>query len=531
MFHVLVVEDEIRICKMIRLLIKWDELNLLSAGEAYDGFSAYKIIQETQPDIVITDIRLPGLNGIELIKKASEMEHSPHFVIISGHKEFEYAHSALKYNVEDYLIKPVNGDELNQTLQRTITKLLAERKSEASVADNAYVLNTGQYQQLLAHSLILDIYHSETWEDLKQNYSWNSQWLTVVIVRLFDNADYAGQNSLATRKTEDALREFFDLCSISSLENDIVCVVPHDLSNKAWQDHLDDLREQLFRQLYPFDLISFMIAVSSATDDPSSLKSAYRQAQYALGSVFIQKKNSIVFSDNLPAEICFLDCLKTPNAQQRLMRIVETQNLSDLDCFINEQILHAKEIRCYQLGLISFFSELFSSLLRYADAISLQTEPLMQQYNQTLRLLQQCSSEQRLITSAKSGMESFLQKLRIQCEQKENSVILTARSYVQKHYQKRITLEDVAGIVFLNPAYFSVLFKKETGMNFLDYITDVRMKNARRLLSTQKLNISEVADMVGYKDPKYFSKQFYKTYGIRPQDYKKLHAKGMISNE
>ncbi len=115
---VVVADDERRVCALIVALIDWDGLGLQNVGTAYDGLEAFEVIKREKPDLVITDIRMPGLDGLELISKAKALYPDLQFIIISGHKQFDYAQSAIKYGVGEYLLKPIKKQELNQTLQR-----------------------------------------------------------------------------------------------------------------------------------------------------------------------------------------------------------------------------------------------------------------------------------------------------------------------------------------------------------------------------------------------------------------------------
>lgn len=124
MLKAIIADDEQKICQLIQKLIKWDEIGIEIVGTANNGLDAFELIFKHQPDIVITDIRMPGLNGLELIKKVKEHHLSPSFIIISGYRHFEYAHNALKYGVEDYLLKPIKKDELVATLVKISEHIL-----------------------------------------------------------------------------------------------------------------------------------------------------------------------------------------------------------------------------------------------------------------------------------------------------------------------------------------------------------------------------------------------------------------------
>lgn len=156
--NVLVADDEERVCALICALIDWDALDLHLVGTAYDGIQALQLIKETQPDLVITDIRMPGLDGLQLISHAKELQPQLQFIIISGHKQFDYAQSAIKFGVGEYLLKPIKKAELNQTLQRmreSFDKHMQERTLQQQVKeDKAYVKRAG-FAGFLVHFLLM----------------------------------------------------------------------------------------------------------------------------------------------------------------------------------------------------------------------------------------------------------------------------------------------------------------------------------------------------------------------------------------
>ena len=200
MYKVIVVEDEVRVCNLIVKLIDWDGLGLELSGVAYDGISASELIEKLNPEVVITDIRLPGITGIDLIQKSFEenRENRPKFIIISGYKEFEYAQSALKYGAEDFLLKPVNRNELNNSLRKTIGKMEESDKRSQRLFEidekMDYYRNLHRMLMLKTITETPDGLQSLTPEEFNRQYgvAFTKPYVCSLIIRIFvtgGNAD------------------------------------------------------------------------------------------------------------------------------------------------------------------------------------------------------------------------------------------------------------------------------------------------------------------------------------------------------
>ena len=130
---VIIVDDEKKICQLIQFLVDWEKMGLEVAGVAYNGIDALRLVEELEPAIIITDIKMPGCDGLELIQQVQQRKQDIHFIIISGYQDFEYARKAIRYGVRDYLSKPVQKDELEETLQRVAAERLENQEHEQNV--------------------------------------------------------------------------------------------------------------------------------------------------------------------------------------------------------------------------------------------------------------------------------------------------------------------------------------------------------------------------------------------------------------
>lgn len=187
-WHVLIVDDEFRIGTLIKKLIHWDELNLDCMAVVDNGGTAFEIIQsESCPNVVITDIRMPKINGLELIIMTKELQKDMKFIVISGYKEFEYAHQALKYGVEDYLLKPVSEDELNHVLKKISEELSASWQSEQE--QRAFKETVSESRHIIKRDFLKNIIETEEPEVVDDRVEFQGEIYRGIDIKL-DYVDY-----------------------------------------------------------------------------------------------------------------------------------------------------------------------------------------------------------------------------------------------------------------------------------------------------------------------------------------------------
>jgi YesN/AraC family two-component response regulator len=366
MLHAIIADDEDKICALIQKLVDWDALGIRPIATANNGIDALQLIEQHKPDIVITDIRMPGLDGIQLVERTRERAIPASFVIISGYKQFEYAHQAIKFGVEDYLLKPIKKDELTATLKKICVE--KENTSQQREVDFSELKAT---KELQFNHIPLDQYCT-------------SQW-----------------NNQLTR-------------SVASLSKDLT----HRMIAET------------------FSWVSMQPNVSYVA--------YFAAAERIVGTIGAALVRGGIRSDQP-------DIQKIP-------------------------------------GVVS------------ATGTDALRNALMDWATQEMERPNQDPSSQ------------------------EHLSIRQARKYIAEHYTEPLTLEEVAGIVHLNPFYFSAVFKREQGTNFNHYIMNLRVEAAKVLLRESNLGVSQIAEQVGYRDIKYFRKIFLQEVGIKPSEYRKLYA-------
>ncbi len=523
---VLVADDEERVCALICALIDWPRLGLTLCAKAYDGISALELIKTESPDLVITDIRMPGLDGLELIRKAKEIQPNVQFIIISGHKQFDYAQTAIKYGVAEYLLKPIKKLELEQTLTKMITRY-NEQQSLYQVTEQLQqqVTQDRRQKRILAFSLLV----KEGQTELLTNCFTRSNIMRVLAIKMDMLQGFHAQRSdyILTEKIEEYMnRECTSFCSdiaIHFVDGNIYLLLSYaETQAPLVLKGSDALLQYLKTQGEIFGNILFTlglgIEVSSFDELPTSVLSCQQAVAQRLDSGPL-KRYVATGCEEMP-----LESLIRPFVLG-LQGICAQNSPSALACHCTEFLAditaaklspYAKSqymLDCFDEGT-AFIIEHMTSRNAVVTALVALRQRLENAYS--MELLQQA-----FIT----GMEAIFSKYLEDKEESLSKPILKAQEYLALHFQDElISLESVSEEVNLNSSYFSSLFKKSCNKGFFEYLMDLRITEAKRLLANGEFTIGEIAQKVGYRDPKHFSRVFKKVCQIKPNEYRKLYG-------
>lgn len=534
--QVLIAEDEIAIANLIKNLIDFDRLHLECSGIVVNGQQAYEQILKSSPDIVITDISMPLINGLELIDKAQHDGIDSHFIIVSGMTHFHYALSAIKMGVEDYLLKPINRDELNDVLEKTVIKIATARKIDYQIQQ----LNQASHLQAqkLRRSFIMDILYNKplastlSCSTLNKEYCFsfleNSSYLMgVAYVDGINQLNLPTQNSVI----EQLMRNFQTGIKNHCIDNEV-----HNKNNQfiflinfiteeapVIFGTISAIHEDMANHLGTYEGLSVAVAcgipVSGLETITYSLKTAYEalNARILLGSsyvLFAQKllssnaKPSYILPESEISALCsHIEVQEPDKARALLIRIFKNAALSARAC------PHL---------LLNIFRNTLSDLLSGLHQHKAITGNLTDTYMKYCDSMEQYATLQELGTFTVTFIMELL-PFRNDKENQENRLIQTAKAYIQEHFSENLRLEDVSEQVYLAPSYFGVLFKKEVGESFSSYLTTVRMEQAKNFLRDAKYSIQDVANAAGYHDKRYFSKLFKKQVGVTPREYRKVY--------
>ena len=539
MIKAIIADDEIRVCQLIKNLIDWDEIEIEIVGEADNGITAYDLICNKNPDIVITDIRMPGLDGLDLIKKVRETKPKTSFIIISGHKHFEYAQNAVKYGVEEYLLKPINKEELTNILIKLRDRLLenSERLEDEKKIKNQLASSTDKLRkQFLANVMVgSDVFIIEDLEKINTEYqfSFKSGCFQAIALKLDkrnnENIDEKHLNIVLDKvaeKIKSSLEEQYFELEIVIIKGRIVCLINYSTTSiEKIKKNIKQVYEDIKNYLDIYDYFHITIGIGSIEQD---IYSAHKSMKTAFASINCR----VVLGIDKIIDISCYDCKKL-NLVDYLTSEKETKFINFLKIFdkegvkswiediFNVVIGKTKDYPVLIIYLYNKIIDMFFDTMKVID-INYENEEILK--SKIYMVIDSCKYakeiSEKLIIFMIEILDLYVNFKRMQ----DNKPIRIAKEYISLNYKETVSLEDIANLVHLNPVYFSVIFKKEVGVNFSDYLINFRLKIAKELLKEVGYNLSEIADLVGYKDSKYFSKLFTKVVGIKPTEYRKLYS-------
>jgi len=485
MYRVLIADDEPWVAYGITKLIDWETEGYVIAGEAFDGLSALQFIREEKPDVVISDIRMPGLDGIELMEAVRKEGIDAEVIVVSGYAEFDYAKQAILLGAFDYLLKQIDRQELLNTVRRLRAKLEGKKRSRR--AENDRIEDWFELMEsdpaLSARQFMLD----KIGEAPYPNYQFIS----------FLCQSEQGLEAMYRLVMEI---EGWRALSFRTGRHKLTVLVNHDLSQEP--HGISRLCELSLRWCS-------RSGISSVGEADSSVSRLYQEADIAVLSAFSMPDERIIAyrEASIPGEAWkLLLQMEAAIKEQKPERI---GNL--LDQLV--RLCTTEPLFIDQIAVI--YGQVAALILKYYPKRYGQGGIEFLTYDQIARLY--------------TSPAQLFGELKPLCEmpaEVEGAVSHAQIRKIMDHIESRLTedlsLSDMARQLNLSVGYLSLLFKRETGMTYSEYVTSKRLELAKSLLREDSLSIQEIAERTGYKDYYHFNKLFKKHVGVTPSKYRKL---------
>lgn len=537
MYKVLLVDDEALIREAISENIRWEELGFELVGSCENGRDAMKLICETPPDLLLTDICMPYVDGIELARFVCEKYPDTKTVIISGYDEFEYAKQAVRYQVMEYILKPVTPAELTGVLQKAREKLDAEQDRSRTMKKlkGAYLSNRPLLRGRFLNSLLRGNERPESLgEKLKElDISLPGSFYNTAIVEGDDLSPFLSQ--YAGLRDELAL---FSICNITQelIEQKQAGVVFQGMDERTiiiffgntkeeLENRLEQMLNEVQRVIKKLLLIETTIGVGKVVSDISRLYQSYEKAQSVMELKFLMGGNQILYSEKKELHTGTMS-LDVPQWAGRVVMAVKTGNEAEIEQTIRE---FAQEIRESYIRRNRSIIYMQNLLLTVVNTVNLTEEKENLIVGEEKELMNRIYSYEHLTDMATDVISICCKISRLLNEQKDSygkKQALRALEYIEKNYMKSdVNLNSVCSYLAMSTSYFSTLFKSYTGETFIEALTKKRMEKAKELLENTSMKSYEVAGEVGFGDPHYFSIAFKKATGKTPTEYAKEKRK------
>ncbi|MCI1208491.1 MAG: response regulator [Treponema sp.] len=530
MYSILLVDDESPVRHMIRASIVWEDYGFFVIDEAENGLEALELIQEKNPDVVITDIKMPYMDGIALIRELRKTHPTTTVIILSGYDEFSYAQNAVQLGVSYYALKPLSKDDFIDLLKKIKTHLdekienLTNRKKLEEVYNNAI---PNLMQQLLA-----ELYTGHTDGVMGKAASYNLPcdqdfYMTAVIETSGDDAtlDLATVDQILD--SYPAYEKFF---FHTIFKNNNILTFYHKVKKdrqleeslfiKSTLNKIDDIKKY----------ISFYtkrecnIGVSRPVYKFTNLAEARRQSICALNYKPYYPYYSIYYIGDLETEdLTILSTQTMDDAVEKLVSEIKLGSCAGVEKSVDELFDKKTGLNPAQTqnSLFKVMTILTNLALGYDIDIA-NLEGAGQSFASTLSDI---STIRTISTRLKKLCCSLNREVKKKRTISSKKFVEEAKKLIEINYKNpAFSLDGISSDLGVSEAYFSSTFKKETGVAFVKALNRARIEHAKALLKSKQLKTYEIADLVGFTDPNYFSFCFKKLEGISPQKYKKTIA-------
>ena len=521
---VLIVDDEYFIGKLIYKLVDWDIKHLECVNILDNGEDAIDYIRNNTPDIVITDIRMPGVSGLDLIRETRDISNKIQYIIISGYREFEYAREAMKYGIDHYVLKPINKDDLSEALDDVI-KILGEIENKEA-REKRLIETVESSKKIIKSSILKDIIENNDY-DKSIFLNKDSKLFRAINIKLdYENIEqvYKKQDSITVAKVVDIANKILETnvgevigCNKEFLN--IFFLFNYSMEEaKSIRGILNTILSKINEYLIGFERYRATIGVGNEKSELNDIKISINEAHYTIEKRLRIGINRVIYFEDINKENLsdkYADIMNEYNDELR--RSIESFNIEKIKYILSDVFRKISDGQNEDI-VYQIYNRIHGLFKDYSD------EKIEEEYRDILSLLNSCCNLSDCKKIILKYVLDCLEYIKSKSEGQVLKPIRTMISYIKDNYREKITIEDMAEIVDLNPIYLGSLFKKEIGLNFSSYLIKVRIDAAKSLLIETNYTIAAIGSEVGYKDTRYFSQLFEKTVGIKPALYRKIHS-------
>lgn len=519
-YKVFFVEDEIVTREGIRDNVDWKANGFEFCGEAPDGEMALPMVQATRPDLLITDIKMPFMDGLQLSKIIRERMPWIKVIILSGHDEFEYARKAIKLGVTEYLLKPVTVQDLHNVLQKVAAQISDERKEQEDLRKlrDEVEANRAVLREKFLRKLVMGTVASsdaiEQSESLGMDLVARCYRVMVIKITLGDPA-----HTLDYRECDRVRQIVAGLVEknpdVFLLEKDLeeLVLVMKGNSPEYLLEEGELLQTQIERQI---DRSKSKLTIACGMPK-NRLADVYQSFIEALVTI---KNNAVRSSTEPDSRIDKAELLKIDKSA--VENYLKCGVKADFDPFFDTHIRPIGESACRSSLIRNYiFIDLMLATAKYVNELGGSIDQIIPDLDRIgadlagMQTIEEIHAQTRDIVC---GAIAFRDS---QTTNQYASMIRQAKEYISQQYiEPDLSLNRVAACVNLSPCHFSAVFSQETGTTFKEYLTEIRIQRAKELLRTTALHSSEISDQIGYNDPHYFSYVFRKSTNCSPKEFR-----------
>lgn len=526
MYQLLIVDDEPLVQAGIRSMLNWNEMNIDICGTAMNGQAALKIIEEKSPDIVITDIKMPVMSGLELAKVCRERygENNPYFIILTSYEDFQMARDALSYQVSDYLVKlELTPEVLKNAIDRVITQISQSRKKQMSA------VNIHPFYDKFLISLLHDLFESEEQfllqsRDLNLNFEYGSYVCCYgeIISPQADQLSAQKQIPLFTSSLQ-MIRElgakYLPLYALSlDLRHFALIFCFADAADtEDYVESLTDILQSISSTLQNYYNVTLRCGIGTPVQTPGTICDSYQYARQTFQNTDADTAITAFDMDHSkenarkPFNISLFKNDLTRAFEEYDPDILRT-TIQSLCGLFRDHPGH------YVQALDAASNILYLSISLLQDGESI-VSGFFADDPDGYRSLYKQSNVEHVIQWLQSFCDKLCELFQTRRKDYKNHIVTNVRKYINEHVNERLSLNEVAAVFGISPNYLSQLFSKYNDTGFSEYINICKVTESKRLLEEENMKVYEAAEALGFESAFYFSKVFKRVEGVSPTEY------------
>jgi two-component system response regulator YesN len=527
-YKLLIVDDEVEVRKGIINKVNWEELGYEIVAEGENGKEALELFEKTLPDVVLTDIKMPFMDGLELTRIVKEKYPTTKVIVMTGFDEFEFAHKAIKLNVSEYLLRPIAAQELTDILVKVKNQIdneIAEKENIEALQEH-YRKSIPILREKFLASLITSSLEKEEIEQNAENFGVDLKGNNfLVTVASIDNKNLLEEHQLLKFAVLNIIQEIFDKYGLGTVflnnEDIVMITVSKEKDRESSVNKVFIALEELKRTIEKFLKITLTIGIGNVVEDSVFIRNSFENAIAALDYRMFMGNDKIIWIEDIepmsinkvvfdePKERALTSSIKVGTSEE----IIET-----IDKLFIEIANSKASFKDYQI----YIMEMLTTILKAARDSSVdENEIFGVNHNLFVELysFNGVDETKNWFKDISIKIATYISKDR---QDTYKQLVQKAKEYIKKNYgNSEISINEVCSYLHLSTTYFSFIFKKETKTTFVNYLTQVRMEASKELLRTTSLKAFEIAEKVGYSEPNYFSYSFKKKFGVSPSEYRR----------
>lgn len=522
MYKLMIVDDEPLVQVAIKSMLNWQELGIEISATARNGEEALEAIKRDKPDIVITDIKMPVMDGLELIAECRKLyEDLPVFIVLTNYDEFELVQQALRMDAVDYIIKL----ELNeQVLQECIKNAVKKIKKDVELIllkDNG---NRGLFARQFLIRLLNGYYASdEHIQQLIRHYSLSieGKYHCVYFSQIIFDEDALKNNhrgklySYVINMVQEIMGRQFTIV-VTPMDNESFAAIVSLSDNEK-----GDLKSAIIttnKMINKYFNVKMITGIGNVYDSLVDISRSYNQAMQAMR--YCEQDRDVVEYCEIEKDAVYARVQDISAFRQSFIRSLEEMDIGKIDAILDDMLRLINNCTISFLEGLDICCSVLYLVLTMLDSAEEMLNSIFSSEPDGYRCIYRLNNIFELTEWFKKFKDGLICELNKRKNSHSSYIVVAVKDYIHNNYTERLSLQDVASIFNVSPSYLSSIFKKYTNTSFSNYVAKIKIKHAEEMLKNSDMQIHEISERLGFSDPYYFSRVFKKITGCYPREYR-----------